>query len=591
MPTFDTMLDGYGLLGLKSSTVDNSTGTKSVRHRHRHKLKHRFEFLSTLGKGTYGKVKLAREIATGELVAIKSIPKNKIENEEDLKRIKQEIEIMRMLDHPHIIHVIDVFESRDKIVMVMEYANGGELYDYINDDKMTPEDAQKFFRQIVSAVSYCHKLNIAHRDLKLENVLLDENLNVKIADFGLSTLYSDKLLSTYCGSPLYASPEIVNGKPYHGPEADCWSLGVMLYAMVYKTMPFNGAKFSLLRQQITEGVYYEPENKPVASRLIRRLLTVNARNRASISDIMLDPWVTDPPSIPSCFTFDDVKDEKILDLNLSSDSDAERAEEPVAKQVVGILKNSSGSNKQVVNDSYENLAPVQNCVIVKKDSIKVRQKSDSRNRRPRRGILKKHGKYRGADSGLSIDEPISSESKSENTKEEEILDKETSVKTKGQRDSKRDSGIDQDMPACSTNTESSECVMRPRKQFNRNSAVRISKRYSKGKYSSVTQVWETIYNSGVDPIHCLTELEAEVNKGNHTRQESASSTEDLLDILDRENQDILQSVESNHNQSIAATSVHCSKASLKVTSTSEISTSEEVIDLYLKALRIPHQEH
>ncbi|XP_071960301.1 uncharacterized protein [Antedon mediterranea] len=576
MPTFDTMLDGHGLLG--HTNVDNSTRTKSSRHRQR--LRHRFEFLRTLGKGTYGKVKLAREIATGELVAIKSIPKNKIENEEDLKRIKQEIEIMKMLDHPHIINVIDVFESKDKIVMVMEYASGGELYDYINDDKMTPDDAQKFFRQIVSAVHYCHKLNIAHRDLKLENVLLDENLNVKIADFGLSTMYSDKLLSTYCGSPLYASPEIVNGKPYHGPETDCWSLGVVLYAMVYKTMPFNGAKFLSLRKQISEGVYYEPDEKPVASRLIRRLLTVNSRNRASIDDIMLDPWVTDLPSIPSCFTFEDIKDEKIH-LHISSNSEPEVTDEPVTKQVVGILKNSNETNKYVDDNSYEYLEPVQNCVIVKKDSIKVRQKSDSRNRRPRRGILKKHGKYRGADSGLSIDEPLSPESKTN----ENIETKECGIKSKGQRDSKRDSGIDQDMPACTNETESSEAV-KTRKRFNRNNAVRISKRYSKGKYSSVAQVWETIYNTGVDPVECLRELEAK--QGSHSRQESASSSEDLLDFLDRENQDILQL--SDSNQCTELSSVR-TKVSITETSMTEVCTSEEVIDLYLKALRITQTDN
>ncbi|PIO29909.1 hypothetical protein AB205_0131770, partial [Aquarana catesbeiana] len=113
-----------------------------------------------------------------------------------------------------------VFENSSKIVIVMEYASQGDLYDYISErQRLSDQEARRFFRQIVSAVQYCHANGIVHRDLKLENILLDENKNVKIADFGLSNIYhSDRYLQTYCGSPLYASPEIVNGRPYIGPE-------------------------------------------------------------------------------------------------------------------------------------------------------------------------------------------------------------------------------------------------------------------------------------------------------------------------------------------------------------------------------------
>ncbi|NXX43716.1 NUAK2 kinase, partial [Tricholaema leucomelas] len=262
------------------------------RHHHKHNLKHRYEFLETLGKGTYGKVKKARE-RSGKLVAIKSIRKDKIKDEQDLVHIRREIEIMSSLNHPHIIAVHEVFENSSKIVIVMEYASKGDLYDYISErQRLTEQEARHFFRQVVSAVYYCHKNGIVHRDLKLENILLDANGNIKIADFGLSNVYQqDKLLQTYCGSPLYASPEIINGRPYKGPEVDSWSLGVLLYILVHGTMPFDGHDYKTLVKQITSGDYREPTKLSDACGLIRWMLMVNPERRATIEDIATHWWV------------------------------------------------------------------------------------------------------------------------------------------------------------------------------------------------------------------------------------------------------------------------------------------------------------
>ncbi|XP_050588288.1 uncharacterized protein LOC126921093 isoform X4 [Bombus affinis] len=264
-------------------------------HNHKRKLKQRFDIIKKLGQGTYGKVQLGINKETGQEVAIKTIKKCKIETEADLIRIRREIQIMSSVQHPNIIHIYEVFENREKMVLVMEYAAGGELYDYLSERKvLTEHEARRIFRQIATAVFYCHKHKICHRDLKLENILLDQVGNAKIADFGLSNVFDEqRLLNTFCGSPLYASPEIVKGTPYHGPEVDCWSLGVLLYTLVYGAMPFDGSNFKRLVKQISQSDYFEPKKPSPASPLIKDMLTVCPARRADIERICTHWWVNE----------------------------------------------------------------------------------------------------------------------------------------------------------------------------------------------------------------------------------------------------------------------------------------------------------
>ncbi|KAF2087659.1 Pkinase-domain-containing protein [Saccharata proteae CBS 121410] len=251
-----------------------------------------YHIVKTLGEGSFGKVKLAVHAVSGQKVALKIIARKKLITRDMAGRIEREIQYLQLLRHPHIIKLYTVITTPTEIIMVLEYA-GIELFDHIvQHGKMSEDKARKFFQQIVCAVEYCHRHKIVHRDLKPENLLLDENLNVKIADFGLSNIMTDgNFLKTSCGSPNYAAPEVISGKLYAGPEVDVWSCGVILYVLLCGKLPFDDEYIPALFKKIAQGNYTIPSYlSSGAVRLIKKMLVVNPVHRITITEIRQDPW-------------------------------------------------------------------------------------------------------------------------------------------------------------------------------------------------------------------------------------------------------------------------------------------------------------
>lgn len=232
-------------------------------------------------------------------VAIKVIDKRE-RTESDLTKINREIEILKKLRHPHIIRLYQVFESGNFIFLVTELCGKGELFDLIVDMKRLNEnDAKRIFSEILSAVEHAHSNGIVHRDLKTENVLLDDYGNVKLADFGFGQYFSsDRMLNTWCGSPPYAAPEVFEGKEYEGPELDCWSLGCILYVLVCGKLPFDAPDMAQLKELIINGRYQIPwfiSNE--CFDLIKKCLMPNSRRRIKIADIRRHTWLQGQQSV------------------------------------------------------------------------------------------------------------------------------------------------------------------------------------------------------------------------------------------------------------------------------------------------------
>lgn len=255
-----------------------------------------FRFIKTLGIGSFCRVKLAVHELTNQKVAIKILNRKKLKKMDMGEKVRTEIHILRLFTHPHIIRLYEVIDTATDIYSVMEYVPGGELFEYIvGKGKLDEREARYLFQQIVSGVEYCHCHNVVHRDLKPENLLLDADHRIKIADFGLSNTMKDgQFLRTSCGSPNYAAPEVISGSLYAGPEVDVWSCGVILYAILCGSLPFDDENIRNLFRKIKGGIYSIPSYvSPGARELVSRMLIVDPLKRITIKEIRQHPWFQD----------------------------------------------------------------------------------------------------------------------------------------------------------------------------------------------------------------------------------------------------------------------------------------------------------
>ncbi|XP_052019044.1 sperm motility kinase 2A-like [Apodemus sylvaticus] len=251
-----------------------------------------YRVLNTIGHGGCATVKLAKHRLTGTPVAVKMIDKQKHRHHP----VTSEVDIMTRLNHPNIISLQQVIQTEKTIYLVMELSKGESLYDYIHHAGPLQEDeARTIFKQILSAISYCHDLGIIHRDLKPGNIMIDRKGVIKLIDFGLSTLVNPgQKLNFHCGTLPYAPPEIVLGRLYDGPKVDIWALGVALYYMTAGRVPFDAVKVPELRRQILSGQYPVPSGISIElDDLISILLSANPKHRPTVAEVMLHPWLTE----------------------------------------------------------------------------------------------------------------------------------------------------------------------------------------------------------------------------------------------------------------------------------------------------------
>ncbi|XP_034492845.2 MAP/microtubule affinity-regulating kinase 3 isoform X6 [Marmota flaviventris] len=270
-------------------------------------------------------------------VAIKIIDKTQL-NPTSLQKLFREVRIMKILNHPNIVKLFEVIETEKTLYLIMEYASGGEVFDYlVAHGRMKEKEARAKFRQIVSAVQYCHQKRIVHRDLKAENLLLDADMNIKIADFGFSNEFTlGSKLDTFCGSPPYAAPELFQGKKYDGPEVDVWSLGVILYTLVSGSLPFDGQNLKELRERVLRGKYRIPFYMSTdCENLLKRFLVLNPIKRGTLEQIMKDRWINAGHEEDELKPFVepelDISDQKRIDIMVGMGYSQEEIQESLSK--------------------------------------------------------------------------------------------------------------------------------------------------------------------------------------------------------------------------------------------------------------------
>ncbi|KAL6626941.1 hypothetical protein ACP70R_030667 [Stipagrostis hirtigluma subsp. patula] len=255
----------------------------------------RYEVGKLLGQGNFAKVYHARNVRTGDEVAIKVMEKEKIFKSGLTAHIKREIAVLRRVRHPHIVQLFEVMATKLRIYFVMEYVRGGELFARVAQGRLREEDARRYFQQLVSAVAFCHARGVYHRDIKPENLLVDDAGDLKVSDFGLSAVAEqmrhDGLFHTFCGTPAYVAPEVLSRRGYDAANADLWSCGVVLFVLMAGYLPFQDRNLVGMYRKIHKGEFRCPKwFSPELKRLLRRVLVTNPQRRATADEIMESEW-------------------------------------------------------------------------------------------------------------------------------------------------------------------------------------------------------------------------------------------------------------------------------------------------------------
>lgn len=258
-------------------------------------LMERYEVGKLLGQGNFAKVYQAKDIKNGQTVAIKVIDKEKTLKAGLNEQIKREISVMKLVSHPNVLQLYEVMATKSKIYIVLEYAKGGELFNKVAKGRLKEDIARWIFQQLISALDCCHRRGVYHRDLKLENLLIDEDGSLKVSDFGLSALsestHQDGLLHTICGTPAYVAPEVINRKGYDGAKADIWSCGVILFVLLAGHLPFQSSNLMEMYKKITRADYRCPNwFPPEVRKLLTKILEPNPNDRIPITKILENPW-------------------------------------------------------------------------------------------------------------------------------------------------------------------------------------------------------------------------------------------------------------------------------------------------------------
>ncbi|GAB4859284.1 CBL-interacting serine/threonine-protein kinase 3 [Ancistrocladus abbreviatus] len=320
----------------------------------------KYELGRTIGEGTFAKVKFALNSETGGPVAIKILDKGKVLKHKMAEHIRREIATMKRIKHPNVVRLKEVMASKTKIFIVLEFINGGELFDKIvQNGRMREDEARRYFQQLINAVDYCHSRGVYHRDLKPENLLLDAWGNLKVSDFGLSALSQqvrdDGLLHTSCGTPNYVAPEVLNDRGYDGATADLWSCGVILFVLFAGYLPFDDSNLMNLYKKISAAEFTCPPWLSFSARkLITRILDPDPMTRITIPEILEDEWFKKDYKPP---VFDDKEETSLDDVEaVFRDSEEhhvteKKEEQPTSMNAFELIAMSKGLNLENLFDA------------------------------------------------------------------------------------------------------------------------------------------------------------------------------------------------------------------------------------------------